>query len=85
MAARGSSSTPQGFILTSNEYEQYRRLTRVVKSAPTASVAQNGNISAFISHSSGPWILDFGAFDHLSGIKDLFLLLTLPLRYPWVP
>ena len=39
-------------------------------------VAQTGNASACLSHSSRPWILDFRASDHVSGTKDLFSSLT---------
>ena len=35
----GSSSTPQGIILTPGEYEEYLRLTQVTKSSSIASVA----------------------------------------------
>ena len=35
----GSSSTPQGVILTPNEYEEYLRLTQAAKSSSIASVA----------------------------------------------
>ena len=41
------------------------------------SVAPTGNASACLSHSSGPWILDSRASDHISGNKDLFSSLTI--------
>ena len=82
MVARGSSSTPYGFILKSSEYEPYLRLIHAAKSALVASVVQTGNIFACLSNSYGRWILDFRASDHLYGNKDLFssLTFTFPLR-----
>ena len=67
----GNSSTPQGVILTPNEYEEYLRLTQAAKSSPIAFVAQTGNVSACLTHSSAPWILDTGASDHISSNKDI--------------
>ena len=40
----GSSSTPQGVILTVGEYEEYLRLTQAAKSSSIAYVAQTGNV-----------------------------------------
>ena len=68
----GSSSTPQGVILTPSEYEEYLRHTQAAKSSSIASVAQIGNVSACLTHSSAPWILDTGASDHICGNKDIF-------------
>ena len=72
----GSSSTPQGVILTPSEYEEYLRLTQAAKSSSIASVAQTGNVFACLTHSSKPWILDTRASDHISGNKDLFSSVT---------
>ena len=66
-----SSSTPQGVILTPDEYEEYLRLTEASKPSSIAYVAQIGNVSTCLTHSSTPWILDTGAFNHIFGNKDL--------------
>ena len=80
----GSSSTPQGVILTPSEYEEYLRLTQAAKSSPIASVAQIGNVSACLTHSSAPWILDTRASDHISSNKDLFSSLNFPSPLPTI-
>ena len=80
----GSSSTPQGVILTPSEYEEYLRLTQEAKSSSIASVAQTGNVSACLTFSSAPWILDTGVSDHIFGNKDLFSSLTFPSPLPTI-
>ena len=80
----GSSSTPQGVILTPSEYVEYLRHTQATKSSSIASVAQNGNVSTCLTHSSAPWILDTGASDHISGNKDLFSSLNFQSPLPTI-
>ena len=80
----GSSSTPQGVILTPNEYEEYLRLTQAAKSSSIAFVVQNDNVSTCLTHSSAPWILDTRASDHISGNKDIFSSLTIPSPLPTI-
>ena len=80
----GSSFTPQGVILTPSEYEEYLRLTQATKSSSIASVAQTGNVSACLTHSSPPWILNIGASDHISSNKDIFSSLTFPSPLPTI-
>ena len=84
MAAKGSSSTPRGFILKPNEYKEYLHLTQVAKSASISFVAQTSNASACLSHSSEPWILDSRASYHISGNKNLFSSLTITSPLPMI-
>ena len=84
MVVKRSSSTPPGVILTSNEYKEYIHLTQATKSASISSIAHTGNASAYLLHSSGPWILDSGASDHLFGNKDLFSSLTITSHLPMI-
>ena len=77
-----SSSTPQGVILTPDEYEGYLHITQATKSDSTASVAQTNNVSACLTHSFAPWILDSRASDHIFGNKDLFCSVTFPSPLP---
>ena len=83
MATKGSSSTSPGVIHTPNEY-RYIHLTQAAKSASISSVAQTNNVSTCLSHSSGPWILDYRASDHLSSNKDLFSSLTITSHLPMI-
>ncbi|KAJ9692791.1 hypothetical protein PVL29_011738 [Vitis rotundifolia] len=75
-----SSSTSQDISLTDSGYDQ------ATKSASITSVAQTGNASACLTHTSslGPWILDSGTSDHISGNKDLFSSITTTSVLPTV-
>ena len=68
-----SFSTSQGILPTDSAYDDYFRY-QAARSALVAYVAQIGNASACLTHTSslGPWILDSGASDHIFGNKDLF-------------
>ena len=70
--------------LTLDEYEEFLHLTQAAKSVSIASIAQTGNAFAYLTHSLGPWILDFGASDHLSCNKDLFSSLTITPPLPMI-
>ena len=78
-----SSSTSQGIPPTDSEYDAYLRY-QAAKSVSVASVAQAGNASTCLTHTSslGPWILDSGASDHISGNKVSSL--TTPPTLPTV-
>ncbi|RVX20027.1 hypothetical protein CK203_004565 [Vitis vinifera] len=80
-----SSSTSQGISLTDSEYDNYLRY-QATKSASVAFVAQIGNASACLTHTSslGPWILDSDASDHISGNKNLFSFITTTFVLPTV-
>ena len=49
------------------EYEEYLGLTQAAKSFSISYVAQTGNVSACLTHSSIPWIFDTRAYDHITG------------------
>ena len=84
-----SSSTSQGISLTDSEYDDYLRYqaTKSASVTSVASVAQTGNASACLTHTSslGPWILDSSASDHILVIRIFSLLLLLPLPYLLLP
>ena len=70
--------------LTLGEYEEFLCLTHAGKSASIASIVQADNASAYLTHSLGLWILNSGAYDHLSGNKDLFPSLTITSSLPMI-
>ena len=84
MAIKGSSSTPLRVILMPNEYKEYIHLNQATKFAFILYVTQIGNASVCLSHSSGLWILDSGASDHLSSDKDFFSSLTITSHFPMI-
>ncbi|RVW11891.1 hypothetical protein CK203_117210 [Vitis vinifera] len=85
-ASASELSTSQGISLTDSEYDDYL-CYQVTKSAFVTSVAQTGNASACLIHTSslGPWILDSSASDHISSNKDLFSSITTTSAYLLLP
>ena len=67
-----------------SEYEEYLLLTQAAKSFSIASIARTDNVSACLTHSSAPWILDTRASDHISGNNGLFSSLTFPSPLPTI-
>ncbi|XP_058781179.1 uncharacterized protein LOC131655309 [Vicia villosa] len=69
-------ATPQNF--TPNYDDFLRWYQNYQNSYSTASVAHTGNSSACLSQSSslGPWVLDSGVSDHVTGNKNLFTSLS---------
>ena len=87
MATKGSIFSPilvASVVITSEKLIAYPCCTQASKSTSIAFVAQTGNAFACLSHSSEPWILDFGASDHLSGNKDIFSSLSFTSPLPMV-
>ena len=84
MVAKGSSSTPLRVILTLNEYKEYLHLTQATKSVSIFSVTKIDNAFTCLLHSSGPWILDYGVSDHISGNKDLISSLNITSPLPMI-
>ncbi|RVX11416.1 Retrovirus-related Pol polyprotein from transposon RE1 [Vitis vinifera] len=75
-----SSSTSQGISLTDSKYDDYLRY-QATKSASVLLLPQTDNVSTCLTHTSslGPWIIDSGASNHISGIGLAHPLLSLPL------
>lgn len=74
-----SSGTDDEVTISAAEYNSFLQFKATQPpTSPAAAVAQSGNPVAFVSQSSslGPWILDSGASDHMTGNKSLFTHLS---------
>ncbi|RVX22752.1 Retrovirus-related Pol polyprotein from transposon TNT 1-94 [Vitis vinifera] len=75
-------STSQSITLTGSDYDAYLRY----QAATSTFVAQTGNVFVCFTQfpSLGPWILDSGVSDHISGNKHLFSSITTTSALPTV-
>ena len=71
-------------VITPRKLVAYPGCTQASKSASIAFVSQSSNASACLLHSSRPWILDFGASDHISSNKNIFSPFTSTSPLPMV-
>ncbi|RVW98399.1 hypothetical protein CK203_026795 [Vitis vinifera] len=80
-----ASSTSQSITLTGSDYDAYLRY-QATTSASVAFVAQTGNVFVCFTQSPslGPWIIDSGASDHISGNKNIFSSITTTSTLPTV-
>lgn len=73
----------QNSLFPSSEYKEFLRFKtaqQASSSSATATVAHTGNSTVCLSHfqSLGPWILDSGPSDHISGNLSLLYRLSPP-------
>ncbi|XP_072076868.1 uncharacterized protein [Arachis hypogaea] len=80
-----SAAQPQGIFVSGHDYDEFLKYQASKQaSTPVALVAHSGNSVACISHSSflGPWVLDSGASDHISGTSSVLSKLEHPAFLP---
>nr|KYP49834.1 hypothetical protein KK1_028429 [Cajanus cajan] len=66
--------------LFTDDYKEYLQLKAAQQASSSVTVAHTGNSIVCLSHSTsiGPWVLDSGASDHLTGNVSLFHSLSSP-------
>nr|KYP76032.1 Retrovirus-related Pol polyprotein from transposon TNT 1-94 [Cajanus cajan] len=74
---------PEGnhpITLSTDDYQEYLQLKATKQASSSITVAHTGNSTVCLSHSTsiGPWVLDSGASDHLTGNVSLFPNLSSP-------
>ncbi|XP_072058027.1 uncharacterized protein [Arachis hypogaea] len=80
-----SAAQPQGIFVFGNDYDEFLKYQASKQaSTPVASVAHFSNSVACFSHSSslGPWVLNSGASDHISGTSSILSKLEHPAFLP---
>nr|KYP45103.1 Retrovirus-related Pol polyprotein from transposon TNT 1-94 [Cajanus cajan] len=66
--------------LSTDDYKEYLQLKAAQQASSSVTVAHTSNSTVCLSHSTsiGPWVLDSGASDHLTGNVSLFHSLSSP-------
>nr|KYP40247.1 Retrovirus-related Pol polyprotein from transposon TNT 1-94 [Cajanus cajan] len=66
--------------LSIDDYKEYLPLKAAQQASSSVSIAHTGNSTVYLSHSTsiGPWALDSGASDYLTGNVSLFPSLSSP-------
>ena len=72
--------------LAGDDYKAFLKYQQAQASSVAASVAQTGNVTACLARSPdiGPWVLDSGASEHISGNKTLFTHLSRSSTLPFI-
>lgn len=80
ITSSASPDSPPDVTISAYDYHDFLQFQAAQQSAsPITIMAQSSNLVAFISQSPslGPWILDSGASNHMTGNQSLFTQLSL--------
>jgi hypothetical protein len=77
VAAVAQPTIAKDITIPATEYNEFLQFKAAHQPSSSAAVAQSGNPVAFLSTSSlGPWVLDSGASDHMTGNQSLLSQLS---------